>query len=381
MSTPEGLSPQRLGVLVSFSGQGGVERIMLRLVNGFVDRGVLVDLLAIFRDADRLFENHIDDRVNTIKLKTEHTNLAPPELFRYLRNVRPFALLAAKDRAIRMAALTKRCAGVHTRLVGRLGTNLSASLQGKSAIVRWIRCTPMKWFYRHVDHVVAVSNGVAEDTLSVTNIPKSKLSVIRNPVVDKYLDAECQKPVDHRWFVANSLPVILGAGRLTRQKDFSTLIRAFCDVRHSMDCRLIILGEGRLRNELQSLASDLGIEDNVSFPGHVQNIYSYIANASVFVLSSAWEGSPNVLTEALALGRPVVATDCPSGPREILADGYYGPLVPVGDVKAMASAILKTLASPPTPSFLKEAVRDYTVERSVSRYLDVLGFKQTIHVV
>ena len=367
--------PERLAVLVSFSGQGGVERIMIKLVNGFADHGILVDLLAIIRSSTNChFENTIDSRVNVIKLKAKHTNLALPELVRYLRSVRPAAILAAKDRAIRIAALSQKYADINTRLVGRLGTNLLTSLQGKSVINRWIRCAPMKWFYRHVDHVVAVSNGVAEDTLSITKMPRSKVSVIRNPVIDNHLKIDSKKPVNHPWFETSGPPVIVGAGRLTPQKDFPTLFHAFSHVRRTTDCRLIILGEGRLKNELQSLASDLGITDAVSFPGHVQNIYSYMANASVFVLSSAWEGSPNVLTEALALGRPVVSTDCPSGPREILVDGHFGPLVPVGDAKGMAAAILKTLASPPAPSFLKEAVKEYTAERSVRRYLDVLGY-------
>ena len=367
-------SPKRLAVLISFSGQGGVERMMLKLVNGFADHGIPVDLLAIFRNTDSLLKNTIDGRINLIRLKTKHTNLVLPELFRYLRNVRPAALLAAKDRAIRIAALTQKYADINTRIVGRLGTNLSTSLLEKSVITRWIRCAPMKWFYRHVDHIVAVSNGVAEDTLSITKMPSSKLSVIRNPVIDSRLDVESKKFANHPWFKPSEPPVILGAGRLTRQKDFPTLLHAFCHVRRTIDSRLIILGEGRLKNDLRSLISDLGVKDDVAFPGHVQNIYNYMANSKVFVLSSAWEGSPNVLTEALALGRPVVSTDCPSGPREILADGYYGPLVPVGDAKAMATAILKTLASPPTPSVLKEAVKEYTVERSVRRYLDVLGY-------
>jgi len=152
------------------------------------------------------------------------------------------------------------------------------------------------------------------------------------------------------------------------------LIRAFARVRAHKDCRLVILGEGRLRPELEELAQNLGIADRVAFPGFVNNPYAYMARASLFVLSSAWEGSPNVLTEAVALGRPVVATDCPSGPRELLQDGRYGPLVPVGDADKLAEAMLETLQHPLPPETIREAAAEYTVENSARRYLEVLGF-------
>jgi glycosyltransferase involved in cell wall biosynthesis len=164
----------------------------------------------------------------------------------------------------------------------------------------------------------------------------------------------------------------MGVGRLTRQKDFPTLIRAFAAVRKVRDCRLVILGEGKDRPALEALAKEMGVGGDVDLPGFVENPYAHMSRASLFVLSSAWEGSPNVLTEALALGLPAVATDCPSGPREILEDGRYGPLVPVGDADALAGAILKTLTHPPESAELKRAAGPYTVEESSRRYLEAL---------
>lgn len=362
----------RIAILISFSGEGGVERMILNLAEGFAARGLAVDLLAIRSDSAHL--GQLPERVRPIDLGAGHTNLALRPLVRYLRTERPRALLAAKDRAIRVAAIARRLAGVEVRLTGRLGTNLSAALQGKPALQRWLRCQPMRWIYPMVDRIVAVSEGVAEDTLRITGLPRERVTVVRNPVITPRLMAMGQEPVDHPWFHDDGVPVILGAGRLTGQKDFATLIRAFAHVRKERPARLVILGEGRLRPALEDLAAELGIATDVDLPGFAPNPYAYMARAAVFALSSRWEGSPNVLTEAMVMGTPVVATDCPSGPREILQGGRYGPLVAMGDVRGLAQAILDTLAAPPDRTGLQEAVREYSVEESVQGYLRALGF-------
>jgi glycosyltransferase involved in cell wall biosynthesis len=168
--------------------------------------------------------------------------------------------------------------------------------------------------------------------------------------------------------------VIIGMGRFTEQKDFATLIRAFARLRANRNCRLILLGRGRLQADYQALAEQLGVAADIAYPGFADNPYSYLARARLFVLSSAWEGSPNALTEALALGVPVVATDCPSGPRELLDGGRYGALVAVGDDAALAQAMAATLDAPPPAAGLRRAVADYTVEASARAYLAALGF-------
>lgn len=365
---------QRLAVLISFSGTGGVERMVMNLLPAFSQEGLAVDLLAILRKPAPELIRLNGSGLRVLDLGVGHTALAVPGLVRYLKTERPFALLAAKDRAIRAAVLAKRVSRADTRLVGRLGTHLSAAMANKPALIRWARQWPMREMYSAVDRIVAVSEGVAEDTRRIAKLPPEKIVVIRNPVITPEMMEKSRMPVDHPWFESSDVPVILGAGRLTRQKDFSTLIRAFARVRAFIDSRLVILGEGRLRPSLEKLAADLGIADAVALLGHVANPYAYMARSSLFVLSSAWEGSPNVLTEALALGTPVVSTDCPSGPREILRDGRYGPLVPVGDVERLADAMLNTLQFPLENRLLREAASEYTVERSAARYLEVLGF-------
>jgi len=368
---------QRLAVLISFSGAGGVERMVMNLLPEFLQAGLAVDLLAILRKPAPELIRLNGSGLRVLDLGVTHTALAVPGLVRYLKTERPFALLAAKDRAIRAAVLAKRVSRVDTRLVGRLGTHLSAAMANKPALIRWARQWPMREMYSAVDRIVAVSEGVAEDTRRIARLPPEKIMVIRNPVITPDMLEKSRMPVDHPWFESSDVPIILGAGRLTWQKDFASLIRAFARVRAVMNSRLVILGEGRLRSGLEKLAADLGLADAVALPGHVANPYAYMARSSLFVLSSAWEGSPNVLTEALALGTPVVSTDCPSGPREILQDGQYGSLVPVGDVERLADAMLNTLQSPLETGLLRQAAAEYTVERSASRYLEVLGFARS----
>lgn len=363
----------RLAVLVSFSGAGGVERMILNLLPAILRRGVAVDLLAIIRKPTPELVRVEGSGMRLFDLGVTHTTLAIPALARYLARERPTALLVAKDRAIRAAVLAKHIARVDTRLVGRLGTNLSAALEGKPPLTRWLRTHPMRWFYPKVDQVIAVSEGVAEDTRHLTGLPDGRITVVRNPVITPEMYEKCAAPVDHPWFRESQCPIILGAGRLTRQKDFATLIRAFALVRAKRECRLVILGEGRLRADLERLAAELGIAEHVSLPGHVTNPYAYMVKASLFALSSRWEGSCNVLTEAMALGTPVVSTDCPSGSTEILGGGRYGPLVPVGDVDRLAEAMLATLNNPTPAPLLREAVAEYTAERSAERYLEILG--------
>ncbi|MCO6442396.1 MAG: glycosyltransferase [Nitrococcus mobilis] len=361
---------RRLAVMLSFSGQGGVERMMMNLVEGFAARGCRVDLLAL--GAPGAVLNRLPAGVTCVDLGIRHSTLAVPALTRYLRRHRPGALLVAKDRAIRSAVLAHRVAGVDTRLVGRLGTNLTAALDGGSPAVRLLRRLPMRRLYARVDRLVAVSEGVAEDVRRITGLPASRVTVIRNPVVTAELPVRAAEPVVHPWLGGTDVPVILGAGRLTRQKDFPTLIRAFARLRRERPARLVILGEGSDRRALVALSAELGIGEDVDLVGYVANPYAWMAKVELFVLSSIWEGSPNVLTEAMACGTPAVATDCPSGPRELFADGRYGPLVPVGDAAAMAAAMGRVLDSPPPAGMLREAVREYSVDVSAGRYLKVL---------
>lgn len=369
---PSIITPPRVAVLISLSGDGGVERMVLNLAGQFAAQGVATDLLTLRMEGGHA--ENLPGRVRHIPLGIRHASLAPTAIARYLRRERPDAVLAAKDRAGRAALLGRRRAGVDTRVVIRLGNTLSASLAGRSAIQRWLRYRPIRRLYPLADAIIAVSRGVADDVQATSGVDSNRIHVVRNPVITPRLAMQAAEPVTHPWLAGDqSTPVVLGMGRLTRQKDFPTLLRAFAHLRARRAARLIILGQGNDLEALTALASRLGIAGDVDFAGFQANPYPWLAHADLFVLSSAWEGSPNALTEALALGTPSVSTDCPSGPREILEDGRYGPLVPVGDAESLAAAMEATLDDALAPDVLRSAVRAYTDDVSARAYLNVLG--------
>ena len=228
----------------------------------------------------------------------------------------------------------------------------------------------VRLFYPWADCIVGVSAGVAADVARLAAVDPETVRVIYNPVVTLDLVEDAQAPVPHPWF-EDATPVLVAAGRLRPQKDFPTLLRAFATLRASRDARLIILGDGPEIKNLEALVVELGLDEDVQLPGNTSNPYAYMARAAAFVLSSRWEGLPTVLVEALRCGAPVIATDCPSGSREILADGRYGTLVPVGDIRALASAMEAAVDGKlrPAPDESWHAHEQHVV---VEKYLEVL---------
>jgi len=367
-------APHRLAVLVAFTGDGGVENMITNLLHGFVAAGVEVDLILLKARGGHL--ERIPPEVRVTRLDVTTSLFALPAVVRYLRRARPKAMLVAKDRASRIALIARRIALVDTRMVLRMGMHLSGSLAGKSTLRRWSRYLPVRCLYPWADRIVTVSEAVADDLSTIGRIPRERFTVIRNPSIPDDLDSRAAAPVDHPWLQPDSTtPVILGVGRLTEQKDFTTLIQAFATVRQRREARLIVLGEGPERQALQALSARLGIGDAVHLPGFQANPYAWMARASLYVLSSRYEGSPNALVEAMSLGTPVIATDCPSGPGEITDHGRIAPLVPVGDRDALAAAMLRTLETPPDGSVLRKAVAAYRVSVSAGHYLDTLGYQ------
>ena len=226
--------------------------------------------------------------------------------------------------------------------------------------------------YPYADRTITVSKEAAEDLSHFIGLNRGEIDVIYNPVIGPNVKGKMEKSVDHPWFSDESIPVILGVGRLLEQKDFPTLIQAFAKLRTSRSSRLVILGEGDRRPFLEDCVERLGLSEHVWMPGFKPNPLKYMANADVFVLSSKREGLGNVLIEAMACGTPVVSTDCKSGPSEILKGGEYGRLVPVGDSSALAAAIEEALdghVSPAPRSALDRFRRDKVAEQ----YLDTLS--------
>ncbi|HUO88492.1 MAG TPA: glycosyltransferase, partial [Rhizomicrobium sp.] len=217
-----------------------------------------------------------------------------------------------------------------------------------------------------------VSEGVARDLRSFGQFSPHKVSVVHNPVFDPDIAELARQEPLHPWLLAGDPPIILAAGRLHPQKGFDVLLRAFARVRAQIDCRLVILGEGAERASLAAMASDIGLAYDVDFPGFARNPFSLMARAAVFVLSSRWEGFPNALVEAMASGAPVVSTDCPSGPREILDHGRYGRLVPPGSAELLADAILAVLRERPDTTASRRRAEMFSVAAATRQYLDLL---------
>jgi glycosyltransferase involved in cell wall biosynthesis len=236
----------------------------------------------------------------------------------------------------------------------------------------------MRWFYPWADNIVVPSVGAARDLARIARLAPERIQVVPSPIAGETVSRLAAEKVDHPWFVEQDPPVILGVGELCARKDFTTLIRAFAKVRRHRPSRLLILGEGRQRELLTRLVHERQLDADVSLPGYVSNPYPYMREAALLVLSSTCEGSPVVLVEALALGLAVVSTDCPSGPREILGGGRFGPLVPVGDAEALAAAIIATLDKRPDSEVLKSAASPYSVAASASQYLSVLGLSDRV---
>lgn len=293
-----------------------------------------------------------------------------PELVRYLRQERPAALLAVKTPANLAALWAAQSTDIQTRIMISEHSHLPSELADRQG---WRFLLPaIRRNYRRADVPMTVSNGLADTLSRCVQLPREKIVTIYNGVVDAELLQQANENLDHPWFRPSSPPVILSAGRLMPQKDYPTLLRAFARIRAMRSARLVILGEGELRPHLEALARDLGIDADLHLPGFVQNPFAYMARAAVFALSSAWEGLGNVLIEALAVGCPVVSTDCPSGPAEILDGGVHGRLVPVGDDKALAQAIVAALDEKPHRERLQQRAWRFSTDRAAEQYLAAL---------
>lgn len=364
--------PSFISIFLPALEGGGAERAMLHLAQGFIQYGIKTDL--VVAEAEGAYLDMLPAGLKLVNLQAKAPVLVSKTLAlrQYLQRVQPDVLLSALDIAS-SATWAKRLAGVSTRVVMCVQTNLSQQFRDHQPLTGGkIRPQLVRWFYPWADQIIAASAGVAANVAVITNLSSENISVIYNPVVTSAMKAKMQTAIAHPWFAPGAPPVILGVGRLVTQKDFPTLIRAFAILRQQRQARLMILGEGDQRAKLEALVKDLDLTNDVALPGFVENPYAYMAKASVFALSSIFEGFGNVVAEALAAGTPVVSTDCESGPAEILANGQYGKLVPVRDETALASAIAITLDQPRDSNRLQQRAEAFSVNTVTQQYLQVL---------
>lgn len=364
------MSERRIAFFLPTLAGGGAERVALNLLAGMLELDVPLDLVVATTEGPYL--DQVPDRIRLIDLGTARVMKAIPALAGYLKETQPVAVVSHMNHANIAAIIAKELARSKTKLVVVEHNTLSTS---KSNLRRSkFLPTMMRWLYPCAGAIVGVSQGVSTDLDTQLGFQPGTVKTVYNPVVDRQLKSKSQAPLTHPWFAPDSPPVFLAVGRLTEQKDFSNLIRAFAIVRQHQPARLIILGEGETRSALEAEIATLGIGTDVSLPGFDANPYAYMAHATTFVLSSRWEGLPTVLIEAMACGCAVVATDCPSGPQEILAGGKYGLLVPIDNSPALAAAMLQTLESPLDRSQSLERGQYFSSERAVSEYLRLCDY-------
>jgi glycosyltransferase involved in cell wall biosynthesis len=357
----------------------------LTLARGFAERGHAVDLVVM--DATGPLRGELPARVRLVELESRRAEvfarrwsrrvelrLASRALAAYLRRERPDVLLAAASHVNLSAVRAHREARVGTALVLRASNHLSGSLESVAALPSAWKIRRVRSLYPRADAVIGVSRAVAEDVGRLANLAGDRITTVYNPTWAPALAEKARAPLDHPWFASGQPPVLLGAGRLAPQKDFPTLVRAFARVRAQRPARLVILGgakKSRSRDALLALARDLGVAGDLLLTGFVENPLPYMARSAAFVLSSAWEGLPGVLIEAMACGCPVVSTACPGGSREILEDGRFGPLVEPAEPEALAAAIVEVLDTPPDPEALRRRAAWFDLDRAVDGYLRV----------
>ncbi len=352
---------------------GGVGRVLVNLANELTSLGYRIDLIVSKKGGP--YVESLDPSVNIFQTGTTNRIFALPRLAKYLLLHRPDAVItdrlrlnfAALDASSLTRSASKICLSVHVPLSMRLARLEPAK---KRRAEKRIKAHIPKNF-----SVIAVSKGVAGDMAKELKIPAEKIKLVYNPIITEQLFKMAEEDVDHPWFRDKETPVVLAAGRLYPQKDFPTLIRAFKKLASRVHCRLMILGEGEQKGEIEALVQQNGLEQQVLLPGFVGNPYKYMARADLFVLSSRWEGFGNVLAEAMALGTPVVSTNCPYGPDEILEDGRLGPLARVGDPDSLSRAMEQALKAPLPSMLLQKGAERFTARVSAKGYLKAAGLE------
>lgn len=366
----------RYSILLPNLAGGGAERVAVNLANSFIVRGYAVDIVLLSVTGELLGDLHPNIRVVDLKLK--RLRWALPALVRYLRQARPQALLACMWPLTVIALWARMLSRVHTRLVVAEHTTWSRSELLQRWSVGWQIRTSMHHFFPNANGIVAVSQGAADDLARFATLERSAITVIYNPVVGNGPAPVVAPPAEPMGWCVGAHRRVLAVGTLKEIKDYGTLLNAFAALRQQVNAKLLILGEGECRAALEALVRRLGITDSVFMPGFVKDTTPYYHHADLHVLSSTGEGLPTVIIEALAAGTPVVSTDCPSGPREILCDGQFGRLVPVGDVDALAAAMLASLTSTHDRAALMARAQDFSIDKAVDQY-EALQFPDLAH--
>lgn len=365
----------RIAILLSGKKMGGDTTVVLNLIEGLIGRGIEIDL--VLASAAELSIDRVPNQVRVIDLDSPLTARSfstiqlLPALIKYLYQAKPKILISNLSFTNAIVVLIKFLVFPAPKLI--LVEHLALSKNPNRVDEPQSRVIPtlMKLLYPRADAIVAVAQQLADQLQQDYNL--INVHAIPNAVVSDALHQKAREAIDHPWLTSNSIPVFLGVGRFTAQKDFTTLIRAFSILRQQIPARLIILGEGALRSQFEAQIKSLGLQEDIALPGFDSNPYRYMSRATAFVLSSRWEALPTVLIEAMACGCQLIGTRCPYGVEEVLAHGEFGQLVPVEDAIALAQALKAAIESPISPEAIQFRAADFSVDRAVDQYLDLIN--------
>jgi glycosyltransferase involved in cell wall biosynthesis len=347
---------------------GGAERVAVNLVNQFVSLGYKCQIVLLVNKG--VYHTCLDPRVEVVELGVKRVRGTLLPLVKHLRTERPDALLVFMWPLTVIAVVAKWLARVPLTLVVAEHQTLSLSEASNTLRFFFLKIS-MRLGFRYADQVVCVSRGASRDLAQIASLPKQSVKTIYNPIVQAREKSSQPVPDYTQWWFGEHYRLV-AAGKLKKQKDYPTMLRALVLIRRCLNVRLLILGDGEEKAQLQKLASDLRVDDIIDFAGFVPEPYIFMHRAHLFLHTARWEGFGNVIVEALEAGLPIVCTDCPSGPREILENGKFGSLVSVGNFERVAHETVLLLRGENNPERQKARARDFTVESSAIEYLKVM---------
>lgn len=357
----------RVGIVLAAATGGGAENVARTLAKGLARAGAQVDLISLSSAKE---PSNLPPEVRFLSLHSRRARWALLRLRSYVRATRPEIIISNAFHVNILTCLAILGFRKKPKIVLVVHSAFSQALNEYPWITRsWLRAATTT-LYRFADAIVAVSKGVGVDLAKVCGFNPDRVTAIHNPVIGEDFERRAAEPAAHEWARNKRFPLIVAVGRLTKAKDFGTLLRAFARIQGLTNARLLILGEGEQRPALERLVAEIGVSRLVDMPGRVANPLPYVKAADLFVLSSKREGFGNVLVEAMATGTPVIATDCAHGPREILEDGKWGTLVGVGDDDALARAMIEILEKGGTDARARAVA--FADDLIIARYIALL---------